>query len=229
MELETYFRLLFFYGVLTLFIFNKTYRYVDAVSNVNYSKSIIGIFTDKKFLFYAGICVLCLGYIMTYLSLAPVLMIEVFKTTPLVFSIYFSINAVIISTVSFSLKKIIILYNARVCVAFGLLLITISALGLLILSKQLNMNLFWLLIALGSAGFAFSLGPSISFALSKHQEYSGIAAGFLGFIYLTFSPMLAFFILKISNTSIFFYGLCFFILSSLFLGLLIFQNDRKRK
>ena len=166
---------------------------------------------------------------MTYLNLSPVLMIDFFKTSPLVFSIYFSINALVISTVSFSLKKAIIRYGAQSCVIFGLILITLSSLGLLGLSNKLNINLFWLLIAVGSTDFSFCFGPSISFALSKHQEYSRIAAGFLGFIYMTLSPIIAFIILKESNDNIAFYGLSFSVMSSIFLGFLAFKYVRENK
>lgn len=197
------------YGLLTLLQVAKHYHYPQQTAQSRYLTALSALFHDKQFLLFAAVCVYGLAYIMTYLNIAPLLMMEKFASSTLFFAVCFAINATIISAVSFLLKKIIMQLGAFNCVLGGLFFMLMSSLGLWLLSSLMSIVIFWSLIALGSVGFALAFGPAISFALSKHQAYSGIASGVLGFVYLSLAPLVAFVILRYSSIDTSLMGIAF--------------------
>ncbi|MDP8163297.1 MFS transporter [Pasteurella skyensis] len=210
------------YAVIILWQFQTHFNYIDNSQKSDYSIATKNLLSDKQFLLFALICVYCLGFIMAYLNIAPILMMEQFGTTTLVFSVCFAINAAIISTTSFLLKKIIEKFGAMKCVFVGLSLLITASLGLFIV--EISLVLFWILIMFGSIGFSLVLGPSISFALANHQGYSSIASGILGFCYMSFSPIIAFIILSIGGVNTHIFGGFFAILGILLLVILKFRK-----
>lgn len=206
------------YAVVIYWQFITRFHYADNPQKSNVKRALQGLLSDKQFYVFASICTCCLAFIFTYVSIAPILMLEQFKMSTLNFSVCFAINAVIISGMSFLLKKLILRFGALQCIFAGLICLTLSSLGLLLL--PVTIITFWGLVAIGSIGFALSLGPSMSFALAHHQNYSSIASGVLGFCYLSLSPVISYAVLTIGNTSVGVFGGVFAVLGVLLLVIL---------
>lgn len=217
------------YGLIILFYFHQACHFIDDTTPQNALSSFSMLLKDKQFCLHAIVCILCLGYIMTYLNLSPMLVINEFGLTPLQFSLFFAINAIVISFFSFLMKKIIDVLGLLNCVIIGLLLMLTSSLSLWLAHNHMNYLLFFGLIVLGSIGFAFCFGCSIAIALSNHQDRSGIASGLLGFLYLSLSPIIAYFILHDSDyvgTKNF--GLSFTVMILLIVAILLFTRHKAR-
>lgn len=205
------------YGCGVFYYFQKTFHYTDSVSTDSHQLALKGIRQDGSFSVYSLVCIILLGYIMTFLNLAPLLMVEKLGVTTLFFTICFGFNALVIATTSFSLKYFIQKYGTEHCITVGLFIMLLSSIGLWLFANNITPLIFMSLIALGSIGFAFSFGTSISLALAKHKAYSGIASGFLGFLYLSVSPIIAYLTLKNGSHSSLPFGLTFTVLVTLML------------
>ncbi|MDP8162784.1 MFS transporter [Pasteurella skyensis] len=212
------------YGVMILWQFHTQFNYQDNPIKRNYIDIMKKLMFDRQFILFSLICVYCLGFIMTYLNIAPILMMDTFGTTIFTFSVCFGVNAAVISIVSFSLKKIIDKVGAMKCVLAGLLLLSIASFGLFI--TTINIITFWAFIILGSIGFALALGPSIAFALANHQNHSSIASGVLGFCYMSFSPILAFFVLSLGGINTTTFGGFFTPLGIILLGFVLYKQRK---
>ena len=220
------------YAFIVLIIFHKEYKFDDYDCQYKLSHAVSWVIKDKQFLIYALVCVLLLGYIVTYLNIAPIILMDEFGLTPLQFSILFSINAAVISAVSFFISRLIAVLGAFRCVIIGLLLMMLSSLCLWFTYAITGYLLFYLLILVGSIGFAFSFGSAIGFALSKHQHHSGLASGLLGFVYLSLAPVITFFSLHNANHSLESFGRAFAIMTLCMLGILLinfYKSQRNKK
>ncbi len=210
------------YSIVVLYHFHNHFNYPEISSSNNYKKAIMQLLSDKQFLLFALICIYCLSFIMTYLNIAPILMMEYFQTSTLFFSICFGMNAAIISIMSFMLKHIITKFGATKCIFAGMLFIIFASLGLSFI--EVSIISFWTLIIIASIGFALSLGPAISFALANHQNHSSLASGILGFCYMSFSPIIAFLILFFAGINTHIFGMIFVLLGAILLGLLTIKK-----
>lgn len=209
------------YGIVILLQIVKQYHYPQRSVKHHYSKAIFSLLKDKQFWLYSSVCVFGLGFIMTYLNIAPILMMGEFKVSTFMFALCFAVNASIISIVSFALKKIIVYLGVMRCVVMGIFLVTVSSAGLFLLNTNISLLTFWIFIVVGSVGFALAFGPSISLSLSNHQAYSGVASGVLGFIYLSLSPLIAFGILQYGEVNTGLMGGVFTVSGAFLLVLLI--------
>lgn len=146
------------------------------------------ILRQPRFLAFAFANAGALGMVLTYVSLAPqVLMIEG-GLTPVQFSFAFGANGLWILGVSAFVNKTIRKAGRPFCLATGSLTMLTGALllaggqVLLPYAWQTHWALYMLPVAIAVAGLAFTVGPATSYALEPYQQQAGVASALQGFI-----------------------------------------------
>nr|WP_024968256.1 multidrug effflux MFS transporter [Pantoea sp. IMH] len=146
------------------------------------------IFRQPRFLAFAFANAGALGMVLTYVSLAPQVLMTEGKLTALQFSIAFGANGFWIMLVSVLVNKIIRKVGRPFCLAAGSLAMILGALmlmgGVLLLPGewQNNWALYMFPVAISVAGLAFTVGPATSYALEPYQQQAGVASALAGFI-----------------------------------------------
>lgn len=215
------------YGTLLLVVYQRTFDFPEPSEKNAFISAVSIIAMDKTFWVYTSVCVLGLGYIMTYLNAAPIVLMRNIGLSALQFSLFFCFNAALIAGVSFSLVYFIKCFGRWKCIIIGLMLIGLSSLLLWWASPIQLVWVFAGLIGLGSIGFAFSFGAAMSFALANHREHSGVASGLLGCLYLSLSSLLAFLILYDQADDTANFGRVLLLLTVIVLLLMIGLRDKK--
>lgn len=129
-----------------------------------------------------------LGMVLTYVSLAPTVLMEHDALSPFAFSIIFGINGLWIMAVSAIANRIIPKCGRPFCLLLGA--ISMIAAGIILFSEPyllapaiLSHWLSYMLpVAISVAGLAFIMGPATSYALAPFQQNAGVASALLGFI-----------------------------------------------
>lgn len=146
------------------------------------------IFRQPRFLAFAFANAGALGMVLTYVSLAPQVLMTEGKLTALQFSIAFGANGFWIMLVSVLVNKIIRKVGRPFCLAAGSLAMILGALmlmgGVILLPGewQNNWALYMFPVAISVAGLAFTVGPATSYALEPYQQQAGVASALAGFI-----------------------------------------------
>jgi len=146
------------------------------------------ILKQPRFLAFAFANAGALGMVLTYVSLAPQVLMTEGQLTPLQFSIAFGANGFWIMLVSVIVNKMIRKVGRPVCLAIGSLAMLVGALmlyggvALLPESWQTNWALYMLPVAVAVSGLAFTVGPATSYALEPYQQQAGVASALAGFI-----------------------------------------------
>ena len=129
-----------------------------------------------------------LGMVLTYVSLAPTVLMEHDALSPFVFSIIFGINGLWIMAVSAIANRIIPKCGRPFCLLLGAISMIVAGVILFsepyllapaILSHWLS---YMIPVAISVAGLAFIMGPATSYALAPFQQNAGVASALLGFI-----------------------------------------------
>lgn len=140
------------------------------------------------------VCIGGLSFVISYVSLAPVVLIEHLHVSPLSFSVYFGLNGFVILVVSFLVPRLNSRFGVSKLIQFGLGAIAASAAILLILGTAQAITSPWtfmLPIALGSIGFATSFGNAQGVAMEPHGALAGTAAGILGALQMMIASVIA--------------------------------------
>jgi len=145
------------------------------------------VITDKSFVFYSFCAMAGLAGILSYVSYAPIWLIQHLQVSQMTFSLLFGFNACLSIICCFLAPKWITAYGNRLMVGLGLslmlvggcLLALLSLLGLQGLSGAVA---FMLPVAFLSAGLSLSIGPASGIALASFADSAGTAAAVLGFI-----------------------------------------------
>lgn len=131
----------------------------------------------------AAVCVMGLSYVITYVSLAPMVLMDRLGIGPVTFSFYFGVNGLVIFLVSFAVP----FFNRRAGVGpvtkVGLAFMTLSAVLILLAVLTGGIDAPWQFmgpVALGSIGFAMSFGNAQGRAMDPQGEQAGTASGLLG-------------------------------------------------
>lgn len=146
------------------------------------------IFRQPRFLAFAFANAGALGMVLTYVSLAPQVLMTEGKLSALQFSIAFGANGFWIMLVSVLVNKIIRKVGRPFCLAAGSLAMILGALmlmgGVILLPGewQNNWALYMFPVAISVAGLAFTVGPATSYALEPYQQQAGVASALAGFI-----------------------------------------------
>ncbi|UQY42580.1 multidrug effflux MFS transporter [Erwinia sp. PK3-005] len=146
------------------------------------------ILRQPRFLAFAFANAGALGMVLTYVSLAPHVLMTEGGLSALQFSIAFGANGFWIMLVSILVNKMIRKVGRPVCLALGTLAMLLGAL-LLFAGEQLfpaalqtHWALYMLPVAVSVAGLAFTVGPATSYALEPYQQQAGVASALAGFI-----------------------------------------------
>ncbi len=146
------------------------------------------ILRQPRFLAFAFANAGALGMVLTYVSLAPQVLMTEGKLSALQFSIAFGANGFWIMLVSVLVNKMIRKLGRPICLAIGALAMTIGAITLMggvVLfpaAMQTHWALYMLPVAISVAGLAFTVGPATSYALEPYQQQAGVASALAGFI-----------------------------------------------
>lgn len=129
-----------------------------------------------------------LGMVLTYVSLAPTVLMEHDALSPFHFSLIFGVNGLWIMAVSAAANRIIPKCGRPFCLMIGALAMLTA--GIILLSEPYllaaTILAHWLSymipVAISVAGLAFIMGPATSYALAPFQQNAGVASALLGFI-----------------------------------------------
>ncbi|KQN53127.1 MULTISPECIES: multidrug effflux MFS transporter [unclassified Erwinia] len=148
----------------------------------------LAILRQRRFLAFAFANAGALGMVLTYVSLAPHVLMTEGRLSPLAFSIAFGANGFWIMAVSVVVNKVIRKLGRPVCLAIGALAMLLGCAmligGMLLFpaSLQNHWALYMLPVAVSVAGLAFTVGPATSYALEPYQQQAGVASALAGFI-----------------------------------------------
>ncbi|KGT95703.1 MFS transporter [Erwinia typographi] len=146
------------------------------------------ILREPRFLAFTFANAGAMGMVLTYVSLAPQVLMTEGKLTALQFSIAFGANGFWIMLVSVLVNKMIRKLGRPICLAIGSLAMALGAVtmltGMVIFpaAMQSSWPLYMLPVAISVAGLAFTVGPATSYALEPYQQQAGVASALAGFI-----------------------------------------------
>lgn len=151
-------------------------------------KNYLRILRDDRFLIFSLVNAGAMGMALTYVSLAPNVLMVGAGLSPLQFSLVFGANGFWIMAVSFFANRIIQKVGRPTCLMTGSLLMALGCLGLLFDLTQLSVEtqhhwlVYMLPVASACAGLAFMMGPATSYALEPYANEAGVASALVGFV-----------------------------------------------
>ncbi|QKJ87340.1 MFS transporter [Paramixta manurensis] len=146
------------------------------------------ILRQPRFLAFSFANAGAMGMVLTYVSLAPQVLMTEGQLSALQFSIAFGANGFWIMLVSVLVNKIIRKVGRPFCLAMGSLTMLVGATllygGVTLLPEgwQTHWALYMFPVAIAVAGLAFTVGPATSYALEPYQQQAGVASALAGFI-----------------------------------------------
>ena len=146
------------------------------------------ILRQPRFLAFAFANAGALGMVLTYVSLAPQVLMTNGHLSALQFSIAFGTNGFWIMLVSALVNKVIRKMGRPICLAIGATAMSVGAImlmggvWLLPAEWQSHWALYMFPVAISVAGLAFIVGPATSYALEPYQQQAGVASALAGFI-----------------------------------------------
>ncbi|SEQ68800.1 MFS transporter, DHA1 family, bicyclomycin/chloramphenicol resistance protein/MFS transporter, DHA1 family, florfenicol/chloramphenicol resistance protein [Rosenbergiella nectarea] len=186
------FGFLFLYGLLLMII---VYKWLPETRPDSTHRSAIfpartyaSIIKQPAFLAFTFSIASALGMVLTYVSLAPTVLMAQDALSPFSFSVIFGVNGLWIMAVSALANRIIPKCGRPFCLLLGALSMLIA--GVILFSEPYLLApailAHWLSymipVAISVAGLAFIMGPATSYALSPFQHNAGVASALLGFI-----------------------------------------------
>jgi len=154
------------------------------------------VIMEPHFLFYAFSCMAGMAAILSYVSYAPVWIIETLGMSELTFSGLFGLNAAVNIVACFAAPIVITKLGNRPTVMLALSTMLVSAI-MQVLIQQWGPTAglpaalsFMLPMMLLCIGFALLLGPATSMALAAFGERAGTATAILGFIQMSGASLL---------------------------------------
>ncbi|MBT0729393.1 multidrug effflux MFS transporter [Rosenbergiella nectarea] len=186
------FGFLFVYGLLLMIIVYKWLPETrpDAThrSAIFPARTYASIIKQPAFLAFTFSIASALGMVLTYVSLAPTVLMAQDALSPFSFSVIFGVNGLWIMAVSALANRIIPKCGRPFCLLLGALSMLIA--GVILFSEPYLLApailAHWLSymipVAISVAGLAFIMGPATSYALSPFQHNAGVASALLGFI-----------------------------------------------
>lgn len=156
------------------------------------------ILFNKRFITFAAVNAGAMGMALTYVSLAPTVLMSQAGLTPFEFSLVFGANGFWIMAVSFIANRIIQKVGRPVCLASGALLMFLGCAGLLagltlIAPEQQHATCLYMLpVASACAGLAFLIGPATSYALEPFSNEAGVASALVGSVQMAGGALFGF-------------------------------------
>lgn len=146
------------------------------------------ILRQPRFLAFTFANAGAMGMVLTYVSLAPQVLMTEGKLSALQFSVAFGANGFWIMLVSVLVNKMIRKVGRPICLALGSLAMAAGAVtmwaGMVIFPTEMQTSwaLYMFPVAISVAGLAFTVGPATSYALEPYQQQAGVASALAGFI-----------------------------------------------
>ncbi|WLS77096.1 multidrug effflux MFS transporter [Erwinia pyri] len=146
------------------------------------------ILRQPRFLAFTFANAGAMGMVLTYVSLAPQVLMTEGKLSALQFSVAFGANGFWIMLVSVLVNKMIRKVGRPICLALGSLAMAAGAVtmwaGMIIFPTEMQTSwaLYMFPVAISVAGLAFTVGPATSYALEPYQQQAGVASALAGFI-----------------------------------------------
>lgn len=129
---------------------------------------------------YGACCATALALIVSYVTLAPMVLIERGGISTTTFGLLFGGNALLVMAASFLGLKLIGRFGQKAMLRYGLNIMLLAGLLLLALSGQPGAWHYMLPIGVLSVGFAWTLGPASGMAMAPFSQAAGRAAALLG-------------------------------------------------
>ncbi|WP_159084399.1 multidrug effflux MFS transporter [Dongshaea marina] len=163
----------------------------------------LGILKNPLFAFYSCCCMGAMAIIITYVTLAPGVLITRVGLSQVQFALLVGSNALGIIFFSFMAPFVINHFGRQKCVqaGAGLLLFAGVCMQLLINHAGISCLSFMLPVCIASAGFATLLGAATSFALEPFSHNAGTASALLGCIQMMGASLFSIAINSASNYS----------------------------
>jgi DHA1 family bicyclomycin/chloramphenicol resistance-like MFS transporter len=188
----------------------------QSVGAANFFKNVKTIVKTPQSWPAAIICITVLSYIITYLTISPVILIQQAGLSISVFSQVFSLNAALIMVAALMVPRINQWLSVSTTIIIGLLFIIISSIALFFIGLE-NIDSAWkfmLPIGLGSIGFAISFGNAQGVAVNPFGGLAGMAIGVLGTIQMAIASIVATILVVLDSGSTLYYGGSFTLIMS---------------
>ncbi|MFC0269272.1 multidrug effflux MFS transporter [Kushneria aurantia] len=140
------------------------------------------ILADRHFLFYALVAAIGMSVILTYVTTAPLLLIEQAGLSEIAFGAWFGGVAAINVAAYFVAPLLIRRLGQGGAIRLGLNIMVLGGVlhGLTMLAGFAGVAAFMLINALMATGFSFTLGAAMSLALAPHAGRAGSASALIG-------------------------------------------------
>ncbi|KAB0287696.1 multidrug effflux MFS transporter [Vibrio fortis] len=148
------------------------------------------VLKTPSFIFHASLCLMAMGVIISYVTSAPIILIENLGLDMDEFTFWFGLNAVFNITAAFTAPKFMDRFGTYKTLVVGILLLGLAGALMLILANQATALAFMFPIFLSSVGFAWILGASAGKALEPFGDRAGTAAALLGLFQMSGSGLL---------------------------------------
>jgi DHA1 family bicyclomycin/chloramphenicol resistance-like MFS transporter len=146
------------------------------------------------FLFNALVVMLSMAIILAYVSSSPAWLMVKLGLDQQSFVYWFGLNAVINIVACFLAPRVLITFGARITIGLGMLLLGAAGLLMLALLSFQTPMAFMLPVMLSSLGFSLLMGSCSGQALAPFGEKAGSASALLGFIQMSGSAVIVYFL-----------------------------------
>lgn len=143
---------------------------------------------NRQFIIFALVNAGTMGMTLTYVSLAPTVLMGDAQLSPLAFSIVFGINGFWIMFASYIANHFIHKIGRPACLLVGSSMMAIGCLGLIlgfvVLPEAIQSHwvVYMLPVACACTGLAFMMGTATSYALEPFGNEAGTASALVGFV-----------------------------------------------
>lgn len=143
---------------------------------------------NRQFIIFALVNAGTMGMALTYVSLAPTVLMGDAQLSPLAFSIVFGINGFWIMFASYIANHFIHKIGRPACLLVGSSMMAIGCLGLILGfvvlpdAIQSHWAVYMLPVACACTGLAFMMGTATSYALEPFGNEAGTASALVGFV-----------------------------------------------
>ncbi|HGN1706574.1 TPA: multidrug effflux MFS transporter [Providencia rettgeri] len=161
------------------------------------------ILGNGQFMTFALVNAGTMGMALTYVSLAPSVLMGDAGLTPLAFSIVFGINGFWIMFASYIANYFIHKIGRPTCLLVGSSMMALGCLGLLlgfVVLPELRQNhwiVYMLPVACACTGLAFMMGTATSYALEPFGQEAGTASALVGFVQMAGGAALGLFAISL--------------------------------
>ena len=150
------------------------------------------------FMFNAVLVMLAMAIIIAYVSSSPAWLMVRLGLDQQSFVYWFSLNAIINIVACVVAPRVLVKFGARKTIGFGMLLLIVAGLLMLALLPWQTPSAFMIPIMVSSLGFSFLMGACAGQALAPFGEKAGSASALLGFMQMSGSAIIVYFLQRLA-------------------------------